>query len=232
MEERQRRRAISAGPLGSVVDLGRIDTSELDRRFLDARGELRLMPAEAYNEYAQEMLVAWCVRRAFYLVPTLELVQWLREEVIRGQRAIEICAGGNNLGRFLNIPRTDSYLHVRNLEMMAVNLYYRQAPVIPPADVVELEAMAAISRYKPEVVIGSWVVNYDPNDGSTGGGRHGVREHEVLRQVETYCMVGSTRVHGQKPICALPHEEHALSFLVTRGFDPACDRVFVWGNNP
>lgn len=72
-------------------------------------GMLQPMPAAFYASRLQVELAAWCVRRGFYCLPTVELIDWLRER-IAGESAIEIAAGNGTIGRALGIPITDSRL--------------------------------------------------------------------------------------------------------------------------
>jgi hypothetical protein len=78
----------------------------LDEAWLDSDGRVRALPAAAFDVDPYDRFV-WCAARARYGLPTVELVERLRE-MIGGRRALEVGAGQGDLGRLLGIPMTDS----------------------------------------------------------------------------------------------------------------------------
>jgi len=197
---------------------------------LDERGQLKLLPTAAYDAFSRESLIAWCYHNARYGVPTIELVQWLKDR-IGGRSAIEIGSGAGDLAYHLGIPATDSKLQKKP----AVRAFYDLAgqPVIRyPKFVQNLDALEAIEEYRPEVVVASWVTHWvDPNlplPSGAIGCMYGVREDLLLATGVTYILIGNLHVHKQKPIFALPHEEHNLPFLRSRATFPDLNRVWIW----
>lgn len=147
-----------AGVRPSSLDLSR-ETEVLER--LDTaclvNGILQVMPSQFYEGIAQHDLSLWCVRRGLYCLPTLELVNFVRDQI--GDRdAVEIGVGNGALGRAVGIRMTDS----RQQETPAVKALYGdldQAVVTYGADVEKLTALEAVEEYTPQVVVGAWVTH-------------------------------------------------------------------------
>jgi len=196
---------------------------------LDQNKILRLLPNQAYESISHDALRVWCHRHARYGLPTLELVQWLRER-IGSRKTIEIGSGTGDLAYHLQIPATDN----RMQEWPQIKFHYRITgqPVIQYPDFVQnLDALDAIKEYQPEVVIGSWVTQWiDPNlpPPSSGGNAWGIKEDKILATGCTYILIGNQKVHGEKKIMAEPHQEFALPFLRSRAINPHLNRVWIW----
>jgi hypothetical protein len=194
--------------------------SELDAACL-TEGVLRVMPAEFYASRSQDDLMVWCVRRGFYCLPTVELVEFLRAE-IGGESAIEIGAGHGALGRALGIPMTDSKMQER-ADIAEIYRNALQAPISYPPDVEKLTALEAVEKYRPRVVIGAWVTHrYDSKVPERGGNMYGVDESKLLSKkwVRRYLFIGHERVCGQKPILSRRHTTYRFPFLFSRASDP------------
>jgi hypothetical protein len=87
--------------------LGNRDVSALEEKFI-LDGKLQVLPAAEFKKFDQELISIFCVKNAFYGLPTMELVEWLKEKI--GKRsAIEIGAGNGAFGRALGIPMSDSF---------------------------------------------------------------------------------------------------------------------------
>ncbi len=166
---------------------------------------------------------------ARYGFPTVELIAWLKE-IIGDRKAIEIGAGSGDLCYHLGILGTDNYQQT----WPDVQLHYAATgqPTIKYGPWVErLEALDAVRRHKPNVVIGSWITHWiDPDKPMPpgGGNMYGLKEDELLELVDTYIMIGNLRVHQHKPILKLPHQELTLPFVKSRATYPDLDRVFIW----
>lgn len=197
--------------------------------WLDDRGRIKLMTAAEIDRTPWESRRLWCHVHARYGLPTAELVEWLHG-VIQGRRAIEIGSGSGDLAHHLKIKGTDNKCQTRP----DVALYYTMSgqPMIRYPDWVEKkDALAAIEKYNPQVVIGSWITHWiDPRlpMPKGGGNMYGVKEDLLLDSGVSYVMIGNMETHQYKPILKLPHEEHALPFLRSRAHDPSQDRVFIW----
>lgn len=201
------------------------DVSYLDKILLDATGQLQVVDASVYQGIPWEDLRIWCHLHAVYGLPTTELVHFLGG-IIGERKAIEVGSGNGCLGRALGIPRTDSCCQNR----LDVKLYYLaqgQPTIDYPSDVEELDALAAIERYKPEVVIGSWVTQ--TSDGSRPGCVYGLDEEAILAAVPTYIVFGSVAVHGgaNKAINQKPHRIVRMPWMWSRAHlrDSA---LFIW----
>lgn len=188
-------------------------------------GRMRALPAAELLKIGLSRLKVWANRRARYTLVTAELVEWLREQ-IGGRRALEIGAGMGDLGYHLGIPQTDLGLQTALFRGSLLELI-GQAPTVPPDDVKRLEAEQAILYYQPEVVIGSWVTERQPEIPG-----YGVREERMFESGRTYILVGNDRPHKNKSILELPHELHRFSWLVSRAIDPAQNYIRVWRGKP
>jgi len=207
-------------------DDGRIahEVASLDREVIDpATGRLRLMPAAFWRSIDRRVLLMWCFRSARYGIPTVELVEWLRDK-IAGRRAIEIGSGNGDLGYHLGIPETDSFCQTRTPWVADFYAATGQVPTRPPRTVVPLDALIAVNVKRPQVVVASWVTHKS----EIGPGfSDGVRESAIVK-VADYIVLGNLGPHASKPILALRHEEHAFPWLVSRAIDPTLDRLWVW----
>ena len=196
---------------------------------LDTEGRLKLLPAVEYDAIPRDALQLWCHNYARYGLPTVELIEWLREK-IAGRFTIEIGSGAGDLAYRLSIPATDN----RMQEWPMIKFHYTMTgqPVIQYPEFVEkLDATAAVTKYQPDVVIASWVTQWiDPNlpPPETGGNAWGVKEDEILASGCEYILIGNQKVHGDKKIMAAPHVEYALPFLRSRATYPHLDRVWIW----
>lgn len=190
-------------------------------------GVLRPMPAAFYAGVDRNDLSVWCVLRGLYCLPTLELVDFLREQ-IAGETAIEIGAGHGCIGRALGIPITDS----KQQERPDVAAAYRAmgtAPIVYPLDVEKLTALQAVEKYRPSVVIGAWVTwRYKPDRHASGGNVNGIDEGKLIAKpsVQRYVMVGHERVHAKRPMLGRRQTVHRLP-LFSRALDNL-DVVWVW----
>ncbi len=180
--------------------LPNVDVSCLDKVLLK-NGEVQVVPSATLKDIDYTHLRLWCHKHAVYGLPTTELIEFLKS-IISGYVAIEVGAGNGVFGRALGIPSTDSMCQTNVPEIAA---YYRligQPPVKYGDNVEELEASAAIDKYTPEVVFGSWVTQYispievKPPPG--GGSVYGLRESEFIKKIFKYVIFGNEDIHGLK----------------------------------
>ncbi len=86
-----------------VIKISKLTMLMLDLLLLDDNGHMESLPAETIQSgVLLEDLRGWCHYRARYGIPTLELIQWLKEK-IAGRTALEIGAGMGDLGHLLSI---------------------------------------------------------------------------------------------------------------------------------
>ena len=204
------------------------DISQLEKNLLDEQGILKVAPAKYYAQVPQETLALFCHKYGLYTLPTTELVEWLKPHVVHG-KTIEIGAGVGTIGRALGIPLTDSCYMRTNAEVIAYYTLMGQPRTEYPKDIEELDAVAAVDKYKPEVVIGSWITHkYTVERAELGGNVFGVDEEYVLQNVKKYIMIGNDQAHRLKPILALPHEEFCPDWLYSRSVSGRPNIIFIW----
>lgn len=223
-----------AGALASaqLIGLDRPEAevlAELDAACI-SDGFLQPMPAAFYAARPQAELGCWCVRRGFYNLPTVELIDWLREE-IGGELAIEIACGHGAIGRALHIPLTDSRSH-DDPRLRAHYANIKQAPTICPDDVVKMSALQAIERYEPTVVVLAWGVwKFNPARPNAGGSENGIAFGRVLGKpsVQKLIVIAHERVHAPIDILELDHHTIRKPWLFGRAMDTAGNVIWVWG---
>jgi len=210
---------------GTILE--RQDTTYLDEQLLGSSGHLQLFNADDYDQIPRDALRVWCHKNARYGLPTQELVTFVRQ-LIGDRRAIEIGAGHGDLAHHLSIQATDSYLQ----DSPEISAYYAiigQPRVQYPPSVERLEAMEAIDKYRPDVVVASWVTQIGDEtipDSCTWG----VNELLLLQKVKTYIVIGNDNVHGGKMILQLPHLTFRPTWLRSRASDPTKEVIHVWNS--
>lgn len=205
------------------------DVSYIDC-LLDARGRMgALWCALEFACINPADLKLWCHKRARYVLPTLELVTFIRG-VINGRDALEIGSGNGDLGYMLGIRETDSYIQQKRSDLWA---RMGQVPTNPPAEVVMCDAMRAVYAYRPQVVVGSWITRkfetgIDVEGVDLQASAFGVREEELLERVETYIHVGNEAIHGKKTLLRKPHETVRVPGHLSRHADQNLNVVYIW----
>lgn len=203
------------------------EINDISEYLLNEDGKLKLLPAEYYNNLKRSDFRVFCHTYGRYGIPTIELINYLKN-VIGSRRAIEIGSGAGDLGLYLgNIPMTDN----KQQEWRSIALRYKimGQPVIKyPKDVEKIDALDAVKKYEPQVVVASWITPYSPVEVSFGSNPHGVREQEILDLVDTFIIVGNLDTHWDKPIMKIKHEELYFDWLVSRGKNQNNNRIFIW----
>lgn len=195
---------------------------------LSPKGQLQVMPAAFYEQFTQEEISAFAVRNGFYLLPTLELVNWL-QEMLGGADVLEIGAGNGVLAAALGARATDNYMQTWP-DIVSHYAMLRQATVQYGPNVENIDAHDAIEKYRPEVVLACWVTHrYQAEEHHRGGNMFGVDEGRVLSGCRTYLHVGNARTHAQKPLLTQAHRNYRPAGLVSRSMSPGDNVVWVWG---
>ena len=194
-----------------------------------------------------------------YTFPTLELCEWLYSQIddnpeYEPHSAIEICAGTGWIGRQLGIPTTD-IKNMENPEVQKIMLDSRSIPTIYADDVETLEASDAVSKYKPDIVIGSYVTSrqlvdkvdkrkaktvgiHMPNGGIITQNlmdivrkeiKVGADVKSICRKVYKVILVCNMRVHRNESYMSLPHKTLSFPWLITRG-DASQARILIFEN--
>ncbi len=207
-----------------------VDTTYLDRFFLDREGKYHLPAAADAKRFDHTHVQTWCHRRTRYNLPTIELVELVKER-IAGRSAIEVGAGMGDFGRHLGIPMTDSYMQTTP-EIQALMRSMGQPALSPPPEVEQLDALQAIQKHKPQVVVAAWVTQLfqqGDQEAKIGSSIRGVDEGWLLDHCDTYIFVGNEEVHGDKRIMRHPHITLKPWHLLSRGFDQTKNAVWIWG---
>jgi len=203
------------------------DITPLNRKFI-CDGKLQVLDASEWNQFEQEQISIFCVKNAFYGLPTTEMIAWLKDRI--GKRsAIEIGAGNGVLGRALEITMTDSFIQ-DSPEVRAHYQSLKQPTIQYGSDVEKLDYKDAIVKYKPDVVIGQWVTQLWKDHSDDGSGSiHGLDEEWILENVPTYIHIGNENTHGRKRILKRPHEKLHFNWLFSRSMQADKCVIYVWG---
>lgn len=217
------------GHHGPIDFIDPVDVGYLDELLIDEKGLVRVVPASALAGVPDGHMQFWCLKRAVYGLPTVELVEWLRDK-IAGRRAIEIGSGNGALGRALGIPRTDSRMQERP-EIAERYRLQGQPTISYPDDIEKLDALEAIKTHKPEVVVASWVTQLyrgrTREEHARGGNMFGVDEDALLDAGVDYIHIGATSSHSAKWILSRQHEEFRFPWLMGRG-KPQDRVIWTW----
>lgn len=202
--------------------------NNLDKLLLTKERRIKLLSIEFYKELDREYLQIWAHKRARYLIPTIELVNWLKEK-IGDRKAIEIGSGNSDLSYYLGIQGTDSCIQQDDEDVRAYIALYNQPGTCPREDILKLEALEAIELLKPDVVIGAWITQYgNPLEQGQGRNLYGVKENDLINQCE-YIFLGNKVVHKAKDILSIEHEEYGLETgIYSRAIRPDGDVIWIW----
>jgi hypothetical protein len=144
-------------------------------------------------------LRVWCLCRAIYLIPTVELIEWLKDN-FNLRLAIEIGAGNNYLHHHLGIKGIDNYSE-QIPAVKQVHELMNQPSTNPPSEVENSNAIAAILKYQPETVITAWMTlkTEDP-EGVDAGHKYAPDEKEILDTGVTYIHIANESIHSDRLI--------------------------------
>lgn len=215
--------ALGAG--GYIANIA--DVRDLAPDVIAPDGRPRVMPAAYYAHTTREERALLGNRHGIYLLPTVELVEQLRQ-LIGGRSAIEIGAGNGVLAEALGIPATDSCLQADPI--IAAHYALSGQPTVKYGPNVEpLDAAEAIAKYRPQVVVAAWVTHkYSAGRHEAGGNMFGVVEESVLEQCEHYLFVGNMRVHEHKSIWTAPHQVSHPDYVYSRAINGSADFLAMW----
>lgn len=163
----------------------------LDDKF-KPNGEIIPVAASIIKYIDPVMLRYYLHQNGIYALITNELVQWFKDNVDLSN-AIEIGSGVGTLGKALGIRCTDSFLQTEP----EIKAYYEalgQPTIKYGIHVEKIEGLAAIKRFKPSVVIGSWIT-HKWNDSLQNGNDYAPDELEIMKNTDTYYLVGNLEAH-------------------------------------
>lgn len=212
-------------PAQIVDDISDEKLEILDKMLLETDGTMTILPSKILLDIPQEYLSVWCHKRARYGLPTQELICWL-ECQIDGSKAIEIGSGSGDLGRHLNIIQTDSKVQ-RRPDVAEMFKSMGQPTIVYPDFVENLNAKQAVRKYKPQVVIGSWITQYGTPDVKPSS-PFGVNEGKMLKNIDKYIMIGHEQSHHGKTIFELPHKIFKFNWICSRALERSRNVIYVW----
>lgn len=217
------------------IELIDIKTSDLDElikkmssELLLENGKIKLLPYNFYDKYTHQQIRLFFHHQARYGIPTTELVYFLKDSIIKDLSAIEIGCGHGDLGYHLGIKTTDSRMQ-ENKHIAKIYKAMLQPVIKYPDDVEKLDAIEAIKKYKPKVVVASWVtqwVDISKTPYKTGV-ENGVKENEILELVDTYVLIGNLDSHGNKDIFKYDHTIVSLPTR-SRATDQSKNFIATW----
>ena len=217
--------------IGNFGLMEKVDLSGINS-FLIKDGEYQIPKYKELLKFSHQEIVQFGLKQAMYTFPTEELIEYLKD-LIGNDIAVEIGSGVGVLGKALGIKCTDSYLQERP-EIKRHFLMMQQRPIKYGAHVEKREANWVAEKWKPDVILGSWITSYlDPDDRSgRGGNMFGPKEEEFLSYCKRYIMLGNEGVHCDKPLLAFPHKKITASevpFYLTRSLTPEKNVIYIWG---
>ena len=196
-------------------------------------GLIKPVPYDDVKDAGMENLNMAMQVMSLYTFPTVEVIDFLREEIDDGDPelapdAIEICAGSGWIGRGLDIPITDSYLQARE-DVKKMYLKNGCMPIDYPSDVEKIDAVSAVKKYRPAFVIGSYVTRKWGLGSKKEGNMYGVDTTWVSLNCKRFYLIGNENVHGGDPIMKRNHKTWDEKWLITRG-DSQKARIWMWEN--
>ncbi len=204
---------------------------QLDALLLDRpTNRIKLQPATAYDSIARQDLQTWCHYRNRYVLPTVELVDWLKTR-INGRRAIEIGAENSDLAYYLGIPAIGSYPGLHSTAYTTV-LFPGQIPTrVIMSDAHQIDIMQAIYELRPEVAIGAWIPDKFTNN-FYGYHKYAPNDYQIIQNTE-YIHISSEKLHSKLKIREFPHEIFKPVGLISREVSsPPDDVIYVWKKLP
>lgn len=165
----------------------------------DESGTLKPMPADFWKNRGLTDRMMFGHQNALYAFPTIEGIEHIKR-LINGKKAIEIGAGNGAFCKALGITGTDSYQQAEPHYAMLYKLQ-GQPTIRYGAHVQRMDALQAVKRHRPRVVIATWVTHkYLAERHANGGNEVGVDEHALLKKVDEYIFIGNSNVHQHKLI--------------------------------
>lgn len=191
------------------------DISSLEK-ILVKDGAIQPVSFSDIADFPQEVISAFCHAYGIYQIPTTELIDFLSSEIPDSEDAIEIGAGNGCIGRALGIKMTDNKMQLWD----NIKEYYKRVhqPIVKYGqDVEEIDANAAVLKYKPKIVVGCWITE-KWNPGMTSGNAWGVEEYKMFGDgIQKYIMVGNSKIHGHKKILSTLHvKKYKFPWILSR----------------
>ncbi len=191
-------------------------------------GKFQLQSAKDIKNINPADLAVWCLKKAIYGIPSLELINFLKTE-IDSEKAIEIGAGNGYLGQFLDIPQTDSWLQAKP-KIVAFYKMVKQPIIKYPSHIRKFDAVDAVKRFKPKVVIGQWVTQRSKQL-KPQSSPYGINEKTILGYVDKYIMIGHETQHNQRLIRQYKHRVIKEDWICSRAAEHDQNVIYIWNTN-
>lgn len=214
-----------------IIDLEKIDLKPLES-LLIKDGRIIPVPFEELKQFSQEQISVFCHKHAVYQVPTIELIDFLKEE-IGDSPVIEIGAGNGCMGRALGIKMTDNFMQTWE-DIKIIYAMTRQPVINYGTDIEEIDAINAVKKYKPKTVLANWVTHL-LKEGMTAGNMYGVEEELLFENgVDKYIHVGCDTMstgHPMKPILnKYPVKKLQFPWLVSRSMSRDKNTIYIFSS--
>lgn len=204
------------------------DINYISELLIDEQGTLKILSYQELRHVPQEHLSQFCTENGYYIIPTQELIEFIKSE-IGDSKALEIGAGSGAVCKALSIRGVDNYMQ-RQPEIKAYYNALGQA-IVPYGDHVErMDGLDAVKKYKPEVVIACYVTHkYNPKEHWREGNQFGIDEVRMLKRINKYIHVGNRKVHGKKPLLSMHHKIIKEDWIVGRSLTKE-NEIWIWEN--
>ena len=204
------------------------DLSELEEVLLKD-GQLQIVSYQDLQQFSQSQISQFCVLHGFYVIPTLQLIEFLHSEIDGNyDKTIEIGAGHGAISRELGIRAVDNFMQ----EQKGIKELYetfQQTPVPYGSHVEKIDGNEAIRKYKPSIVIGAYCTHkYNPKEHWRGGNALGFNEKLILERVDKYIHIGNKKVHSKKPILKYKYREIKEDWLISRSQHKNENVIWIW----
>ena len=205
------------------------NTRDISDKLLHKNGHMILHPYKYWEQFTHPEIQLFCHKNARYGLPTIELIEFLKNEINDDEdNTIEIGAGAGDLGGYAGIKMTDSKL--QKYDLIKDMYSSMNSPTIKYPDLVEeIDAESAIKKYKPNIVIASWVTSYT-SVYKANGCVYGVKENLFINDIKKYIFIGNKNTHGNKKILQYKHREIKVPFNISRATCPEGNVIWIWEN--
>ena len=216
----------------SLFTLNESDIAYLSDIFL-TNGELNILSIKEINQYPYNDIMQFCLSRGIHCLPTLELIDFLKDEIgiqRLGKIAIEIGAGHGAIAQALNIISTDSFQQ-NDLNIKAFYAKSKQPTVKYGKGIHKLDADEAIDKFTPSTIIGAFITHkYNKEHCLTEGNMYGVAEEKIIEKGIKYIFIGNKSTHQKKYICkAYPNfKTYQFDWLFAKVKNQHDNVIWVW----
>lgn len=197
----------------SIIDATGLN--DLAERAISPSGRLLVMPSSFYQDALPAERAMLCVRHGYYLLPTFELVAFLKE-LIAGRHAIEIGSGNGVLAEALDIRATDNYMQ-QWPEIRVIYDRAQQAVCEYGWNVERIDGVEAAQKYKPQVIVASWLTHkWRETAPHRKGNQWAPDEQHLLTLCDELIFIGNSSAHKDHSLLRLNHLHYEMPFIYSR----------------